>query len=54
MPPHAKPKVCVGYCMGARMALRAAAAFPDQITAAAGMHPDALATDQPDSAHHDG
>jgi len=47
------PKVCVGYCMGARMALHAAAAMPDQIVAAAGIHPGALVTDQPDSPHHD-
>lgn len=47
------PKVCVGYCMGARMALRAAAAMPDQFVAAAGIHPGALVTDAPDSPHHD-
>ena len=47
------PKVCVGYCMGARMALHAAAAMPDEFVAAAGIHPGALVTDQPDSPHHD-
>lgn len=47
------PKVCVGYCMGARMALHAVAAMPDQFVAAAGIHPGALVTDQPDSPHHD-
>jgi carboxymethylenebutenolidase len=47
------PKVCVGYCMGARMALRAAAAMPDEFVAAAGIHPGALVTDQPDSPHRD-
>jgi carboxymethylenebutenolidase len=47
------PKVCVGYCMGARMALHAAAAMPDELVAAAGIHPGALVTDQPDSPHHD-
>ena len=46
------PKVSVGYCMGARMALYAAAAMPDQFVAAAGIHPSALVTDQPDSPHH--
>ena len=47
------PLVCVGYCMGARFALHAAAAMPDRIVAAAGIHPSALATDAPDSPHHD-
>jgi len=46
------PKVCVGYCMGARFALHAAAAKPDEFVAAAGIHPGALVTDQPDSPHH--
>jgi carboxymethylenebutenolidase len=47
------PKVCVGYCMGARLALHVAAALPDEFVAAAGIHPGALVTDQPDSPHHD-
>jgi carboxymethylenebutenolidase len=47
------PKVCVGYCMGARMALHAAAAMADEFVAAAGIHPGALVTDQPDSPHRD-
>ena len=47
------PKVCVGYCMGARMALHFAAALPDQVVAAAGIHPGALVTDKPDSPHRD-
>jgi carboxymethylenebutenolidase len=46
-------KVVVGYCMGARLALHAAAAKPDEIAAAAGAHPGAFVTDQPDSPHHD-
>jgi len=45
------PKVSVGYCMGARMALYAAAAMPDQFVAVAGIHPSALVTDQLDSPH---
>ncbi len=45
------PKVNVGYCMGARMALHAAAAMPDAFVAAAGIHPSALVTDRPDSPH---
>lgn len=46
-------KVCVGYCMGARMALHAAAAMPEEFVAAAGIHPGALVTDEPDSPHRD-
>ncbi len=46
-------KVCVGYCMGARIALRAASAFANEFVAAAGIHPGALVTDKPDSPHHD-
>jgi carboxymethylenebutenolidase len=44
------PTVCTGYCMGAKFALYAAAAFPD-MAAAGGAHPGALATDEPDSPH---
>jgi carboxymethylenebutenolidase len=47
------PKVCVGYCMGARLALHVAAALADEFVAAAGIHPGALVTDAPDSPHHD-
>lgn len=47
------PKVCVGYCLGARMSLHAASAMPDEFVAAAGIHPGALFTDKPDSPHHD-
>jgi carboxymethylenebutenolidase len=46
-------KVCVGYCLGARVAMHAASAFPDEFAAAAGIHPGALITDKPDSPHHD-
>ncbi len=46
-------KVCVGYCMGARLALHVASALADQFVAAAGIHPGALTTDKPDSPHHD-
>jgi carboxymethylenebutenolidase len=45
-------KVCVGYCMGARIALQAASALPDEFVAAAGIHPGALVNDRPDSPHH--
>jgi carboxymethylenebutenolidase len=47
------PKVSVGYCMGARLALHAAAAMPDTFVAVAGIHPGALVTEAPDSPHHD-
>jgi carboxymethylenebutenolidase len=42
---------CVGYCMGGSIALRAAAAFPDRVGAAASIHGAGLATDAPDSPH---
>jgi carboxymethylenebutenolidase len=40
-----------GYCMGGRLALTAAALFPDRIAAAAAYHPGQVATDAPDSPH---
>src|SRR5262245_24726244 len=40
-----------GYCMGGRLALVAAATYPDRITAAAAFHPGGLVTDAPDSPH---
>lgn len=42
---------CVGYCMGGRHALLAAAALPETIRAAASLHGTALVTDAPDSPH---
>lgn len=53
--PAAAPgaKVCVGYCMGARIALRVASQLADEVVAGAGIHPGALITDRPDSPHHD-
>jgi carboxymethylenebutenolidase len=47
------PKVCVGYCMGARLALHIASALPDEFVAAAGIHPGTLVTEQPDSPHRE-
>ncbi|HKC18877.1 MAG TPA: alpha/beta fold hydrolase [Candidatus Dormibacteraeota bacterium] len=47
------PKVCVGYCMGARLALHVASALADEFVAAAGIHPGALVTEREDSPHHD-
>lgn len=40
-----------GYCMGGKLALTVAAAFPDRIGAAASFHGGSLATDDPDSPH---
>jgi carboxymethylenebutenolidase len=47
------PLVCVGYCMGARLALCVASELADRVVAAAGIHPGALVSDQPDSPHHE-
>jgi carboxymethylenebutenolidase len=41
----------VGYCFTGQMALRAAAARPDKVAAAASFHGGFLVTDKPDSAH---
>lgn len=46
-------RVCVGYCMGARLALHVASALAEEFVAAAGIHPGALVSDEPDSPHHD-
>ena len=40
-----------GYCMGGRIALVAAATYPERIAAAAAYHPGGLVTDAPDSPH---
>jgi carboxymethylenebutenolidase len=44
----ARPVAVTGYCMGAVLAMRTAAAHPDQVAAVAGFHP---VTDAPDSPH---
>jgi carboxymethylenebutenolidase len=44
-------KVCVGYCMGARLALHVAATRQAEFVAIAGIHPSALVTDRRDSPH---
>ncbi|MBF6215133.1 dienelactone hydrolase family protein [Nocardia puris] len=47
------PLAVTGYCMGGRLALRAAAEFGDRIAAAASFHGGRLAAeDRPDSPHH--
>lgn len=45
------PVGVVGYCMGARLAMRAAVAHPDVVAACAGFHGGRLATDDQDSPH---
>ncbi len=40
-----------GYCMGARLAVMAAAMFPGRVAAVAGFHGGPLVTDTPDSPH---
>ena len=45
------PVAVVGYCMGGRMAVTAAATYPDRIVAAAAYHPGGLVTDAADSPH---
>lgn len=45
------PVGVTGYCMGAALALRTAAAHPERVAAAAGFHGAYLATDAPDSPH---
>lgn len=45
------PLGVTGYCMGARLATRAAGNHPDDIAAAAGFHGGRLATEDPDSPH---
>lgn len=47
----AGPVAAIGYCMGAVLALRTAAAHPGQVAAVAGFHPSPLVTDAPDSPH---
>ncbi len=45
------PVAITGYCMGARVGLRIAAAHPDRVAALAGFHAGGLVTDEPDSPH---
>lgn len=46
-----RPIGLVGYCMGAVLAMRTAAAHPGRIAAVAGFHPGKLVTDAVDSPH---
>ncbi len=45
------PVGTTGYCMGARLAVRAANNHPDTVVAAGGFHAGGLVTDSPDSPH---
>ncbi|SBT44718.1 dienelactone hydrolase family protein [Micromonospora narathiwatensis] len=45
------PAAITGYCMGGTNALRAIAAYPDRIAAAAAFHAGRVVTDAPDSPH---
>lgn len=47
----AGPIGAVGYCLGARLAVRAGGQFPDKLVAVAGFHGGHLVTDAPDSPH---
>lgn len=46
------PVAITGYCMGARLAIRIAAAHPERVAAVAGFHGGGLVTDDPESPHH--
>jgi carboxymethylenebutenolidase len=45
------PVAITGYCMGARLALRIAAANPGRVAAVAGFHGGGLVTEEPESPH---
>ncbi|MFJ3755097.1 dienelactone hydrolase family protein [Streptomyces sp. NPDC090080] len=45
------PVAITGYCLGARLAVRTAAAFPDRIAAAGGFHGGRLVTEDAESPH---
>jgi carboxymethylenebutenolidase len=48
----AGPGAVIGYCIGAALAMRTAAAHPGKVAAVAGFHPGFLVTGAPDSPHH--
>jgi carboxymethylenebutenolidase len=45
------PKGTIGYCLGGRLSLAAAAEFPDEFRASASMHGTSMVSDAPDSPH---
>jgi carboxymethylenebutenolidase len=46
-----EPAAITGYCMGARLGVRIAEAYPDRVAAVAGFHAGGLVTDGADSPH---
>src|SRR5699024_5243853 len=46
------PVAAIGYCMGARLAVRAAGQFPDDVVAVGGFHGGGLVTSATDSPDH--
>ena len=50
-PARKGPKGTLGYCLGGRLSLAAAAAYPEQFRASASMHGTSLVSDKPDSPH---
>jgi len=46
------PVGVTGYCMGARLAVRTAGQFPEDVAAVGGFHGGGLVTDAEDSPHH--
>ncbi|WP_216898724.1 dienelactone hydrolase family protein [Nocardia alni] len=46
------PVGLTGYCMGGRLVVQTAAAYPDRVAAGAGFHTGRLITDGPDSLHN--
>jgi carboxymethylenebutenolidase len=50
-PVKAGPKGSIGYCLGGRYALQAAACYPDDFRASASLHGTRLVTDAPLSPH---
>lgn len=46
-----QPVAITGYCMGGRLAILAAAAFPERVAAVAAYHPGGLVSDAPESPH---
>jgi carboxymethylenebutenolidase len=45
------PKGTIGYCLGGRLSLGAAAEYPDSFRASASLHGTSLVSDAPDSPH---
>ena len=50
-PARKGPKGTVGYCLGGRLSLAAAAQFPDQFRASASLHGTSMVSDAADSPH---